>query len=111
MAESVANITVSLPGEVQPILDSLAGITLNQKIAHLLLGEVRRNLETSEQERLELEVKYGMEYETFQQQLESGALGNVFDYDLEIDALRWSDLIAEKRHWLEQVRALRDIDL
>jgi hypothetical protein len=111
MAESVANITVSLPGEVQPILDSLTGITLNQKIAHLLLGEVRRNLEASEQERLELEVKYDMEYETFQQQLEFGALGNVFDYDLEIDTIRWSDLIAEKRHWLEQVCALRDLGL
>jgi hypothetical protein len=42
-----------------------------------------------ERERLELEVKYGMEYEDFCRKLEAGDLGDEFGYELELDAMRW----------------------
>jgi hypothetical protein len=112
MVETMDDVTISLPSALQPLLDSLRGVTLDQKITHLLLGEARRNLEACEKEQLEFEIKYGMEFEAFQRELslgESGALGDVFrQYDLETDAMRWSDLVAEKRYWLEQIRALRE---
>jgi len=90
-------------------LESLTGATLDQKIAHLLLGEIRRNLGACEQERLELEVKYGLEHSEFQRQLEAGALGDEFGYELEMDAMRWDDLIAEKQHWLRQLRLVKEL--
>ena len=109
MPGSAASVTVTLPSQVQRVLESLTGTTPDQKIVHLLMGEIRRNLEACEGERLELEVKYGMEYDEFRQQLEACALGDEFGYDLETDAMRWDDLIAEKKYWLQQLRLTREL--
>jgi hypothetical protein len=102
-------ITMTLPPEMQPILDSLRGETPDKKLVHLLINEIRRRLEESEQERLDLEIKYEMEYTEFKQQLEAGALGDEFGYELEMDAMRWDDLIAEKQHWLRQLRLAKEL--
>ena len=109
MSEAATSLTVTLPPGVRPLLESLTGETPDQKIAGLLLGEIRRNLEACEQERLELEVKYGVEYPEFRQKLEAGALGDEFGYTLEMDAMRWDDLIAEKQHWLQQLRLVKEL--
>jgi len=109
MSKPAASVTVTLPPQVRPILETLTGATPDEKIAHLLLGEIRRNLEACEQERLELEVKYGMEYPEFRQQLEAGAPGDEFSYALEMDAMRWDDLITEKQHWFQQLRLVKEL--
>jgi hypothetical protein len=109
MHESIASMTVTLPAEMQAILEGLTGETPDQKIVHLLLGEIRRHLAACEQERLELEIKYGLEYSEFRRQLEAGVLGDEFSYGLEMDAMRWNDLIAEKQHWLQQLRLAREL--
>jgi len=54
-----------------------------------------------------LEIKYGLEYADFEQKLEAGELGNEFGYDLEMDAMRWNDLIAEKKYRLQQLGLLK----
>ncbi len=74
--------------------------TPDQKIENPLIGEMHHNLEACEQERLALEIKYSLEYDEFKRRLEAGELGDEFEYALELDALRWGDLIAEKKHWL-----------
>ena len=89
-------MTIHLPTKVRPLLDSMVGDTTEQKIAGLLLDAVRHNLEACEQERLELEIKYGLEYGEFKRKLDAGDLGNEFEYELETDVMRWDDLIAEK---------------
>jgi hypothetical protein len=109
MAEHPETMTVELPSQVRPVLDSVAGETPDQKIANLLIGEIRHNLEACEQERLALEIKYGLEYDEFKRRLEAGELGDEFEYTLELDAIKWDDLIAEKKHWLQQLGLLRDI--
>ncbi len=109
MSTLATTMTIELPPGTRPLLDSLAGETPDQKIVHLLLGEVRRHLEACERERLELEIKYGMEYDSFQQKLEAGQFGDEFNYELEMDAIRWGDLIAEKRHWLQQSSLLKGL--
>ena len=106
---TATSITMTLPLKIQPILDSLTGETPDKKIAHLLLGEIRRRLEACEQERLDLEIKYGLEYAEFKQQLEAEVLGDEFGYELETDTMRWEDLIAEKQHWLQQLRLAREL--
>ena len=108
MAESAETMIVELPLRVRPVLDSIAGETPDQKIAYLLMGEIRHNLEGCEQERLALEIKYGLEYDEFKRRLEAGDLGDEFEYPVELDALKWGDLIAEKKHWLQQLSLLRD---
>jgi len=67
---------------------------------------IRHYLEECEQERRGLEIKYGLKYADFQQKLKAGELGDEFRYDLETDALKWNDLIAEKEYWLQQLNLL-----
>ena len=55
------------------------------------------------------EGKYGLEYTDFQRRLEAGILGDEFGHALEMDAMRWGDLIAEKKHWLQQLGSLREL--
>jgi hypothetical protein len=107
MSMHVETMTIGLPSKVRPILDDIAGETPDQKIAYLLLEAIRRNLEACEREQLDLEIKYGLEYEDFKRKLETGEFGNDFEYVLEMDALRWGDLTVEKRHWLQQLSSLR----
>lgn len=109
MSNLATTMTVELSPGTRPLLDSVAGETPAQKIVRLLLGEVRRHLETCERERLELEVKYSLEYESFRRKLEAGEFGDEFGYELEMDAIRWGDLIAEKRHWLQQASLLKEL--
>lgn len=108
-SHEATTITMTLPPRMQPILDSLTGETPGKKIAHLFVSEIRCKLEACEQERLDLEIKYGMEYAEFKEQLEAEALGDEFGYELEMDAMRWGDLIAEKQHWLQQLRLAKEL--
>ncbi|HEY84956.1 MAG TPA: hypothetical protein G4N96_07600 [Chloroflexi bacterium] len=104
-------MTVELFPQVGSILDSVVGVgeTPTQKITHLLLSEIHRHLEACEREQLELEIAYGLEYADFERKLEAGDLGNEFEYEIEMDALRWSDLIVEKKYWLHQLNQLKGL--
>jgi hypothetical protein len=100
-------------GEVTPqlrsVLDRIEGDTIDQKIVHLLANELRRRLQDCEQEILDLEIKYGLMYEQFQAQLEAGELGDPFSYPLEQDAMRWDDLVTEKKQWLAELKAIEGL--
>jgi hypothetical protein len=97
---------IEIAPQLQTVLEGLGGETLSQKMARLLSNELRGYLEECEKEMLELEIKYGMDYQRFKEKLESGELGDEFSYPLEKDAMRWEDLTAEKKHWLERVRII-----
>ncbi|MEA3459974.1 MAG: hypothetical protein U9R11_04795 [Chloroflexota bacterium] len=100
---------VEIAPQIRLILDKLSEGTINQKIAQLLLNEVRRYLEECEREMLDLEIKYSLSYEEFKARLEAGKLGDPFSYPLEQDAMRWDDLVAEKRHWLGHLKAIEGL--
>lgn len=103
-------VVVEIKPQVQTILSkTMVGETVNERIARLLLGELRRNLEECEREMLDLEVKYGLTHEQFRAQLEAGELGDPFSYPLEQDTMRWEDLLTEKQHWLELLRDARGL--
>jgi hypothetical protein len=93
--------------QMRTVLDGITGETIDEKIVHLLVNELRRRLQDCEQEILELEIKYGMMYDQFQTRLEAGDLGDPFSYPLEQDAMRWDDLVAEKKHWLSELKAIQ----
>jgi len=100
---------LELPPPLFTALESIGGETLRQKLARLLAGQLRQNLEACEREALDLEIKYGLTHEEFQAQLEAGELGDEFAYDLERDAMRWSDLQAEKQHWLKLLHSVKKL--
>jgi len=111
MSRQAEAITVTLPPDIGPILGGLAGETPGQKITYLLGRDLVRCLEECKRELMELEIKYGMEYDDFQEKLSVGDLGCEFGYELEIDAMRWDDLVQEKRHWLRQLNLLKGLGL
>lgn len=95
--------------QLRPALERLEGDTLNQKLARLISGQLRRYLEECEREMLELEIKYGLSYEEFREKLAARELGDQFSYPLEEDAMRWDDLRVEKRHWLDQLKSVEEL--
>ena len=109
MSKHNETLTIELPPQVGSILDSVTGETPNLKIVHLLMSEIRQHLEACEREQLELEIKHGLEHTEFVQKLQAGELGDEFEYAIEMDALRWDDLVAEKKHWLQQLNLLKGL--
>ena len=95
--------------QLRPVLDRLEGETTDQKIARLLLNQLRRYLEECEREMLGLEIKYGLTYDQFQTRLERGELGDPFSYPLEQDAMRWDDLMVEKHQWLSNLKTVESL--
>jgi len=102
-------MTIGLPSKMRLLLEGVSGETPDQKVAYLLRDAIQRNLEASERERLDLEIKYGLEHEEFKRRLEAGDLGDEFGHELEMDAIRWDDLILEKKHWLQQLNLIRSL--
>jgi len=100
--------TVEVDYHLHPILEQLPGSSFSKKIAGILSNEIRRYLIDCEQEMLDLEIRYGLDYREFRENLTSGRLGDEFSYPLEEDAMRWDDLCAEKKHWLEQLRSIEN---
>ena len=98
--------TIEIATHLAPVLEQFAGRTFTEKIAGVLGREIHRNLMECEQSMLALEIRYGMGFLEFDRQLEAGQLGDEFQWPLEADAMRWQDLIEEKRHWLSQLRAV-----
>jgi hypothetical protein len=75
------------------------------KIFNMGLKEILRKCE---EEILKLEIKYGMSYEEFKLELDSGELGDPFSYQLEKDTMLWEDLLAEKRIRLKIIRQVEE---
>jgi len=98
--------TIEIEAPLAPVLDLFSGSTYTEKIAGVLSREIQRYLLECEEGMLKLEIRYGMDYPEFQRSLESGEVGDEFQFQLEADAIRWSDLITEKRHWLSQLRSV-----
>ncbi len=100
---------IQIAPQLEPALERMQGKTLDEKIARLVLNQMRRYLEEVERESLDYEIKYGVEYAQFVSQLERGEWGDPFSYTLEQDAMRWESLVAEKKIWLEQLRQVEHI--
>lgn len=75
----------------------------------LLSAGLKEFLKECEEEILELEIKYGMSFEKFKEDLDSGKLGDLHAYPLEKDAMLWEDLVKEKQLRLESLRRLEQL--
>lgn len=63
----------------------------------------------SELEILEFEMKYGYSFEMFKDKLKSGQGGDEFSYETEKDAIRWEDVLIEKKKWIEMIRKIENL--
>jgi hypothetical protein len=85
------------------------------------LGEVEENallifvrglkelLKECDEEILDFEIRYGSSFDQFNESLNDGRLGDPFSYPLEKDAMKWEDLMMEKKHLLNLVRELEQL--
>lgn len=99
-------LTLSSP--IKEILEKVGGEPESTALG-LLISGIRENLRGCELEILELETKYGYSYETFKDRLASGELGEEFSYAIEKDAMRWEDLLMEKRNWIEMIKKIENL--
>ena len=99
-------LTLSSP--IKEILEKVGGEPESTALG-LLISGIRENLRGCELEILELETKYGYSYETFKDRLASGELGEEFSYAIEKDAMRWEDLLIEKRNWIEMIKKIENL--
>lgn len=58
---------------------------------------------------MKLEIKYGMSFEKFKEDLDSGKLGDIHSYPLEKDAMLWEDIVKEKQLRLVSLRRLEQL--
>ena len=99
-------LTLSSP--IKEILEKIGGEPENRAIG-LLISGIKENLKECELEMLELETKYGYPFEIFKDRLASGQLGDEFSYDVEKDAMRWEDLLIEKKNWIEMIKKIENL--
>lgn len=99
-------LTLSSP--IKEILEKIGGEPESRAVG-LLISGVKENLKECELEILELEMKYGYPFEIFKDKLTSGQLGDEFSYDMERDAMKWEDLLIEKRNWLEVIKKIENL--
>ena len=99
-------LTLSSP--IKEILEKIGGEPENRALG-LLISGIKENLKECELEILEFETKYGYPFEVFKDRLALGKLGNEFSYELEKDAMRWEDLLLEKRNWIEVVKKIENL--
>lgn len=99
-------LTLSSP--IREILGKIGGEP-ESKALSLLISGIKENLKECELEILGFETKYGYPFEIFKEKLTSGQIGDEFSYDMERDAMRWEDLLIEKRSWIEVVRKIENL--
>ncbi len=99
-------LTLSSP--IKEILEKIGGEPESRAVG-LLISGIKENLKQCELEMLELETKYGYPFEIFKDRLASGQLGDEFSYDMERDAMRWEDLLIEKRNWIEMIKKIENL--
>jgi hypothetical protein len=99
-------LTLSSP--IKEILEKIGGEPESRAVG-LLISGVKENLKECELEILELEMKYGYPFEIFKDKLTSGQLGDEFSYDMERDAMKWEDLLIEKRNWIEVIKKIENL--
>ncbi|MDY7033771.1 MAG: hypothetical protein SVY10_17905 [Thermodesulfobacteriota bacterium] len=75
----------------------------------IFLRGLKELLKECEEEILNLEIKYGCSFEEFREMLEKEDLGEPFSYPLEKDAMKWEDLMEEKRLRLKMIRELEQL--
>ncbi len=74
-----------------------------------LTAGLREYLKECEEEILEFEIKYGLPFEKFKEEIEKGRLGDPHSYPLEKDAMIWEDLVKEKQIRLKSLRKLEHL--
>lgn len=95
--------------ELSPSLKNIfkaLGAEEEETAMKVLTTGLRELLRECEQEILEFEIKYGMPFEKFKEELDAGKLGDLHSYPLEKDAMVWEDLVKEKQIRLESLRRM-----
>ncbi len=99
-------LTLSSP--IKEILEKIGGEP-EERVVGLLISGVKENLKECELEILKLETKHGYPFEIFKDKSISGQLGDEFSYEIEKDAIRWEDLLIEKKNWIDVIKKIENL--
>ena len=102
----MATLTLSAP--IKELLEKIGGEPESRAL-NLLISGVKEHLKSCELEILEYETNYGFPFETFKERLIAGKLGDEFSYDLEKDAMKWEDLLLEKKKWIKLFKNIESL--
>ncbi|MBI4653679.1 MAG: hypothetical protein HY752_01555 [Nitrospirae bacterium] len=72
-----------------------------EEATKFLIAGIKEYLKECEFEILKYETKYGYSFDEFKARIASGEIADEFSYEIEKDIIRWEDLMAEKRNWLD----------
>ncbi len=96
---------LTLASPMREILEKIGGEPEGRAL-ELLIAGIKETLKECELELLDLETRYGFSFDVFKAKLESGELGSEFSYDIEKDAMKWEDLITEKKNWIDILKRI-----
>jgi len=96
---------IELSPDLKNIFKGL-GVGGEETVLKVLRAGLKELLIECEKEILDFEVKYGLSFERFKEELDAGKFGNPHAYPLEKDAMVWEDLIREKNVRLESLRKM-----
>ncbi len=68
-----------------------------EKALVFMMVGIKEYLKECNLEILEYETKYGFSIDELRKQIETGEIKDEFSYPLEIDIIKWEDLISEKK--------------
>jgi hypothetical protein len=68
-----------------------------EKAIDFMLTGIKEHLKECELEILDYETKYGYSFDELRNKIDSGEIENEFSYPIEMDILKWEDIITEKK--------------
>ncbi|MCL5422707.1 MAG: hypothetical protein M1461_09635 [Nitrospirae bacterium] len=99
---------LTLSPSVTEILKQL-GSSPEEKATAFLITGIKEYLKECELEILEYETKYGFSFDEFKAKITSGEIADEFSYEIEGDAMKWEDLMVEKRNWLDIIKKIETL--
>ena len=98
--------TFSVSSPIATHLNSVEGLTTDDKLLSLLETYLTVQLRACEQEISAYEVKYRCTFAEFASAWDNGQLPEKNSHTVERDYMEWEGLVAEKQRWLQRLRVL-----
>lgn len=99
--------TVRLPDALRDALEYLEGENLDNKLAQVVMNDLKRRLQTCSQRIVDFEAKYGMEFEEFTHAWRAAEIPNRHSHEVERDYMEWESLHDEFKQLLSQLERLK----
>ena len=98
---------VKVPDSLKGIFEHLEGETSDQKLAHLIVNDLKTRLRRCSQRIVKFEAKYGMRFGAFAQAWQAEEITNRYSHTVEHDYMEWESLVDEYELLLSNLKKLK----